>query len=90
MKIKNDESIFMDFIYQDGDIESGYKGTYKLGTLNGTLGINGDTLELRLHASDISSLSTQKKHTLLVAFENESIGYKEYIHEEIIEIEVIE
>lgn len=86
MEIKNDESLFIDFIYQDGEIPPGYEATYELDTLNGNLAIKDDRLLLRIKYQDMQKLSKGKTYKLEVAFFNQEIGFKEYIISEDIKV----
>jgi len=92
MLIHNDESIFIDFIYQEGAIPNGYSANYRIATdgvtiLYGQLEKNddGNAFLLRIKSENIQNLSIGE-YMLYVTVENEAIGYKDYIYEEVLKV----
>lgn len=92
MQVHNDESIFIDFTYQEGSIPDGYGSSFKVvmgdeTLLSGQLekSDSGDAFLLRITSENIQNLSIGE-YMLYVTVENESIGYKDYIYEEVLKV----
>ena len=85
---RKDESIFIDFIYLDGEIPQGFVSSF-------TIEKNGKTIKqsrlqrrednraflLRIQSGELEDFK-EGDYRLLVAVENANIGYKDYIYNE--------
>jgi len=93
MKIRKSESIFIDFIYQNGEeIPDGYLSKVEILKDNKVVFSKQNNksddkkkFELRVTSEDTSDL--KGKYQILVSFYNNNIGYLDYILDE--ELEVI-
>lgn len=81
-----DSSIFIDFEYEDGDIDSSYNAEWYVkqqGAIvaKGDLELDGQYFKMRIQTGDLANLKAGQ-YTLAVAVICLNIGYKEYIYEE--------
>jgi len=86
MTKKNDESIFIDFIYDNGSIPDGYTATYIISDSydikkTGDLTLNIDKFELRIKKGELENLR-KARYRLEVIVTNEDLGYSDYIYSE--------
>ncbi len=92
MQITQGESIFLDFVYQDGQIPDGYSASCivmknKSVVYEKSLDVNedADAFLLRITSDDTLNFD-EGEYSIYVSVQNSSMGYKEYIMHEKLKI----
>jgi len=86
-----DESIFIDFIYEEGNIPDGYTAYYTISLNNftkkqGDLILDNNTFKLRIKKGELKSLLSNR-YKLNVIIVNDGLGYADCIYTDTLIIE---